>query len=225
MKYILITGITGALGSAAAAYFLKAGYGVIGIGRKSPEEIQHIESVSSDYFQVPVFDDKNCEDLFIKISQKKYTLEAAVLFNGGFDMDAIQNFSLNAFTQLLDQNYLSTVFITKHCIPYFLQQQHGCLIFTSAAATDQPKRFPHTFSYTATKTLVNHLALSLQADPSLEGIRIGIIKPGTIKTEVNIKAMPDADQSKWIDPQAICERIQQFISDSDNKFEEIFFER
>ncbi|WP_126969659.1 SDR family oxidoreductase [Gynurincola endophyticus] len=225
MKYILITGITGAVGSAAAAYFLKASYGVIGVGRKNPENIQHIESLCTDYFQVPVFDDKNCEDLFRKISQKKYPIKAAVFFNGGFDMNSIQNFDFDTFNKLLDQNYLSTVFITKYCIPYFIQQQSGCFIFTSAAATDQPKRFSHTFSYTATKTLINHLALTLRADSALEGIRIALIKPTTIKTEANINAMPDADQNSWIEPQVICERIQQFIDDNNNKFEEIFFDK
>lgn len=219
MQYLLITGITGAVGSEAAVYFSSLGYKIIGVGRKKHDELGSLLSFCDDYFQIPVYDEVNSKILLDQLIEKKYPIKAAIFFNGGFDMDSIKNFSLNSFNQLLQQNYLSTVMITKYILSYFHLQGSGSFIFTSAATTDQPERFSSNFSYTATKTLINHLASALAHSEAKNDIRVAVLKPTIINTEANQKAMPQMDTSKWISPISICEKINEFLVSDHLKYQ------
>jgi NAD(P)-dependent dehydrogenase (short-subunit alcohol dehydrogenase family) len=57
---------------------------------------------------------------------------------------------------------------------------------------------------------------SLAADVKGTGVRVNSILPSIIDTEVNRKAMPDADFSKWPKPKEIA-RVILFLCGDDAK--------
>ena len=60
--------------------------------------------------------------------------------------------------------------------------------------------------YTAAKTALASLLRSLQGE--VEGVRFLVVYPmGTLDTEANRKAMPEADFSRWIAPELVAEMV------------------
>lgn len=220
MEYILITGITGAIGSSVASYLSEAGYPIIGLGRKELD-IQPV--FCNEYYAIPEFNEINAQKFFEHLKHKNYFIKVTIFLNGGFSMDTVQDFKLENFNNLLQQNYLSTLSITKYILQYYQLQNQGKFIFTSAATTNHAELFPTAFSYTATKTLINHLAQTIHAGESKNNIEVAVLKPGIINTPINQKFMPNEDFSKWVQPATIAEKIKDFIETENKELVELLF--
>jgi NAD(P)-dependent dehydrogenase (short-subunit alcohol dehydrogenase family) len=61
--------------------------------------------------------------------------------------------------------------------------------------------------YAASKAAVHRLTESLAAELSQDDVTVNAILPSIIDTPRNRADMPDADYSKWVQPQAIAEVI------------------
>jgi NAD(P)-dependent dehydrogenase (short-subunit alcohol dehydrogenase family) len=62
-------------------------------------------------------------------------------------------------------------------------------------------------AYSASKSAVVRLTESLAAELREANIRVNCVLPGTIDTPQNRRAMPDADFSRWVAPEAIADVI------------------
>ena len=64
--------------------------------------------------------------------------------------------------------------------------------------------------YTAAKTALASLLRSLQGE--VEGVRFLVVYPmGTLDTEANRKAMPEADFSRWIAPELVAKVVVELV--------------
>ena len=54
---------------------------------------------------------------------------------------------------------------------------------------------------------------ALDAEYKGEGVRANAILPSVIDTPANRAAQPDADYSKWVDPEAIAKVVRFLVSD------------
>jgi NAD(P)-dependent dehydrogenase (short-subunit alcohol dehydrogenase family) len=68
------------------------------------------------------------------------------------------------------------------------------------------------FAYSLSKAMVFKLAEFINADGKGNNVDAMVIVPSTIDTEANRKAMPDADHTKWVTPEAIAKTIAFYLS-------------
>ena len=68
--------------------------------------------------------------------------------------------------------------------------------------------------YSASKTVVVRLTESMAAELKDAGINVNCVLPGMIDTPQNRQAIPAADYSKWVAPEALAEVILFLASDS-----------
>ncbi len=73
---------------------------------------------------------------------------------------------------------------------------------------------PGLAAYSASKAAVLRFTESLAAEVKASGIRVNAVLPGTIDTPQNRQAMPDADVSTFVKPEAIADVIAFFVSDA-----------
>ena len=64
------------------------------------------------------------------------------------------------------------------------------------------------------KTMVLRLAEFINAEGRDKNIRATVIVPGTIDTQANRRAMPDADFTRWVPPLRIAQAIAFCLSDA-----------
>jgi NAD(P)-dependent dehydrogenase (short-subunit alcohol dehydrogenase family) len=69
-------------------------------------------------------------------------------------------------------------------------------------------------AYTASKAAVIRLTESLALEVRDLGINVNCVLPGTIDTPQNRQAMPKADFSRWVAPEALADAILFLASDA-----------
>jgi NAD(P)-dependent dehydrogenase (short-subunit alcohol dehydrogenase family) len=69
-------------------------------------------------------------------------------------------------------------------------------------------------AYSASKSAVLRLTESLADELKASNINVNCIMPGTIDTPQNRAAMPNADFSKWVAPEAIADVLMFLASDA-----------
>jgi len=113
---------------------------------------------------------------------------------------------------MLDLNARS-VFIACHAfIPHMLRQGSGKIVnIASRAALSGDANHA---AYSASKAAVVRLTESMDAELKDAGLNVNCVLPGMIDTPPNRQAMPDADHSRWVEPEALTDVILFLASDA-----------
>ncbi len=210
-KVALVTGPAGNLGSAVVKAFLNAGASLILIDRKEdrlaemfPELVdqpEHLLISSIDLLDFSALQAgvKQAADQLGRIDILVHTV-------GGFRMgEPVHETDVKTWELMLDLNARTLLYTAKAVVPVMIQQQSGKIITVGAGPSLEGKA--KMGSYSAAKAAVLRLTESISAELKPQGINANCLLPGTINTPENKQAMPNADHSKWVDPESIAEVI------------------
>jgi NAD(P)-dependent dehydrogenase (short-subunit alcohol dehydrogenase family) len=115
---------------------------------------------------------------------------------------------------MLALNFRSGLILSRAVVPAMVRQKRGAIVnLASKAAVDHAAG---AAAYAASKAAALATMDSLAADLKGTGVRVNSILPSVIDTEVNRKAMPNADFAKWPKPQDIA-RVILFLCSDDAK--------
>jgi NAD(P)-dependent dehydrogenase (short-subunit alcohol dehydrogenase family) len=93
-----------------------------------------------------------------------------------------------------------------------LAQGRGKIVSTAASVGLKAKA--KMGAYSVSKTAVIRLTESMAAELKGQGINVNCIMPGTIDTPRNRQEMPDADFSRWVQPESLADVILFLASDA-----------
>jgi NAD(P)-dependent dehydrogenase (short-subunit alcohol dehydrogenase family) len=113
---------------------------------------------------------------------------------------------------LFGVNLRTTLLCCRAVIPQMLRQGHGKIV--NVASRDGLAGSAGYSAYSASKSSVLRLTESMAAELKSSNINVNCIMPATIDTPQNRKAIPNADFSKWVEPEAIADVILFLISDA-----------
>lgn len=217
-KIIMITGATGNLGGAVAISYLKSGGHLIlpdrGIGRMPllfPEIVADDNHYIAEGLNIASPEDveilvKNTLNRFGKIDILVHTVGGYIAGNLPHDTE------LSTWDNMHALNARTTFIINRAVVKPMLQKNEGRIInigsFASITAGSKD------IAYSSSKSDVARITESMSKAYKNSGIRVNAILPGTIDTPENREAMPNADFSKWVKPQAIAEIILFLTSPS-----------
>jgi NAD(P)-dependent dehydrogenase (short-subunit alcohol dehydrogenase family) len=118
------------------------------------------------------------------------------------------------FEQMMALNLRSGLVLSRAVVPVMLKKKRGAIVnVASKAAIDHAAG---AAAYAASKAAALAMMDSLAEDLKGTGVRVNSILPSIIDTEVNRKAMPNADFEKWPKPQDIA-RVILFLCSDDAK--------
>ena len=69
-------------------------------------------------------------------------------------------------------------------------------------------------AYAVSKAAVRHLSEILAEEVKGYNIRIYCLMPGTMDTEANRRAMPDADPSQWVKTEQVARVVHGLLADA-----------
>jgi NAD(P)-dependent dehydrogenase (short-subunit alcohol dehydrogenase family) len=124
----------------------------------------------------------------------------------------VQETDLADWDFLFGVNLRTTLLCCRAVIPQMLRQGHGKIV--NVASRDGLLGGAGYSAYSASKSAVLRLTESMAAELKNSNINVNCIMPGTIDTPQNRKAIPNADFSKWVEPEAIASVILFLISDA-----------
>ncbi|MFT3925715.1 MAG: SDR family NAD(P)-dependent oxidoreductase [Myxococcales bacterium] len=114
--------------------------------------------------------------------------------------------------RMLEINYLSAVTIVRAVLPGMLSAGGGTIVLFGSA--DALKGRAGSSAYAASKGALLRFSESLAEEVGSGGIRVRVILPTTIDTEINRKAMPNARFSDWVTPEQIARSVSFLIDDA-----------
>ncbi len=112
----------------------------------------------------------------------------------------VRDMSLDSWNRILDVNLRGVVHGIQAAYPRMVQQGSGHILNTACVAGLVP--FPMTAAYCATKHAVVGLSAALRAEAADLGVKVGVVCPGTVDTD-----MFDAIEYIKVDKQAILSGI------------------
>ena len=209
---VLVTGASGALGSAVASAFDEAGATVCGADVVAPgEDDALVDPATVEFHETDATDEASVRDTVEAVVSEHGRLDAvcnvAGTWRGG---EPIHETDVDQFDVLFDVNLKSMFVTSKHAIPH-LRETGGAVVSVSARSSleggegDGP--------YRASKAGVRLLTETI-AEENLGTVRANAIMPSVIDTPMNREMMPDADHDEWVDPADIAEVVLFLCSDA-----------
>jgi NAD(P)-dependent dehydrogenase (short-subunit alcohol dehydrogenase family) len=210
-KIVLITGANGGLGAHVTRAFLDAGAIVIGSSLK----IRQSAFSSPNFTAIPaeISRGEGAAALLEQITARFGRLEVLVHTVGGFaGGQSIPETDEATFQKMLDLNLHSVFHILRAAIPPLRQTGGGRIIAIGSRAALEPGA--GVAAYSASKAAMVSLIRTAALENKDAGVTANVILPGTIDTPANRKAMPDADVSKWVQPENIAKLITWLAGDA-----------
>lgn len=217
-KTVLITGAAGNLGRATARAFLETGANLVlvdsDIGRLegafggAAESARILIAPSTD-----VTDEESAGKAVSAALERFGRIDVLVNIAGGYRAGTpLHQTPLSDWEFMLSLNARSVFVVCRRVIPAMLRAGGGRIVNIGSRAAEGGDA-GHS-AYSASKTAVVRLTESMAAELKDSGINVNCVMPGIIDTPPNRAAMPDADFSRWVRPEAIAEVILFLASDS-----------
>ena len=176
MKYILVTGAYGGMGSATVKMLSERGFCVFALDKRAGGAKKNI---------IPIEADITSEESIAAATEvvRKYTDElfAIVHFAGIYMLDSLAEIDSTAFERIFRINLFGAFLINKAFLP-FLQRGSRIIMTTSELAPLDP--LPFTGIYAVSKSALDKYAYSLRMELQLLGISVSVIRAGAVKTNM-----------------------------------------
>lgn len=217
-QVVVITGASGNLGVATARAFLAANANLVLVDR-SAEKLTALYADIADSSQhfLAAGVDMTSEAAVTAMAQAAVTRlgRINVLVNtvGGYKAGTpLHEAPLSDWDFLLNLNVRTTLLACRAVLPTMLAQGRGKIINIASRAALAGEA--NAAAYSVSKTAVVRLTESLAAEVKAHDINVNCLMPGMIDTPPNRSAMPEADFSQWVTPEALADVILFLASDA-----------
>ncbi len=205
-KVAIITGGTGGLGKAVLSVFLGEGASVMSTYRKE-SDLDECMGLTDKYKARAAFgsaDVTNSEHVSRVVAETIEIfsrIDFLVNIVGGFTQAPITDTDEEAWDRMMSLNLKSAFLCSKAVLPHMIENGRGRII--NIASRPALKGSRNVAAYGASKAGVVNLTQSMADELREHNINVNAIVPGTIDTPANRKSMPEADHSKWVNPEDI----------------------
>jgi NAD(P)-dependent dehydrogenase (short-subunit alcohol dehydrogenase family) len=203
---VLVAGGTGFLGTAVVRELLRSGYDVAATWVVDKER-ERLAAEPVELIQADLFDPAAAEAAVAAVSD----LEAVANLVGGFaDGPRVHETDPAQFDRLIKLNLTPAFLLARAAMPRLMERGGGAFVSVSARTALRP--YPGGGAYSVAKAAVLALVTALDVEYRREGVRCNAILPSVIDTPANRAAQPDADHSKWVQPEEIAKVIRFLVS-------------
>jgi NAD(P)-dependent dehydrogenase (short-subunit alcohol dehydrogenase family) len=206
-RHTLVTGGSGALGSAVVHAFLAAGDRVI-VSWIVARERDGLEQAEGEALrsgrlvlvEADVTGDEGAAQVLAAAGDVGVLVNAVGGFAGG---TPVHQTDLEIWDRMYRMNVRTAVALSRAVVPGMLARRAGTILnVASRAAFDRPAGLA---AYAASKAALVVLTETLQKEVSSAGVRVNAVVPTTIDTPANRAAMQGADSSQWTPPARIAD--------------------
>lgn len=210
-KVAVVAGGTGGLGKAVTLAFLNAGARVA-VTYVKEEELAALQAAAGERdaslaaYRLDVTDDTAVREAIQDIAATHGRIDVLVntvgAYAGGLKLWETDP---RVFEQMLALNLRSGYLLARNIVPLMLKQKSGAIVNIAARAA-----FDHAAgasAYGASKAAAVAMMDCLAEDLKGSGVRANSVLPSIIDTPANRRAMPNADFTKWPQPEEIARVI------------------
>lgn len=199
MPTVLITGASRGIGRTTALRLAAAGWDVLAGVRKEQDGV----TLAAEHERItPVVLDITNADHIARVAAEVTQLDALVN-NAGFALlGPIEGVPLDALREQLEVNFFGHIAVTQALLPQ-LRASRGRIVFTSSLSGRIAT--PLTGAYNASKFALEGAADAIRMELKPWGIRVALVEPAQIATDIWGNAEADFDAAIAAMPQAAQE--------------------
>lgn len=203
---VLITGAAGHLGRALTEHFLAQGAQLVLLDRQAPTGVSASLALDRVLFcAVDLLDRDQVRQAVAQGEARFGKLDVVCHLAGGFAMgEAVHETSDRTWDHLMDLNARTLLHVAAAVVP-LLERTGGSFVTVGAGAAMHGSAGKG--AYCASKSALLRLTESMSDELKHRGVRVNCVLPSIIDTPDNRRAMPDADWTAWVAPQALAEVI------------------
>lgn len=216
---VLVTGGAGNLGQSVTRAILERGARVA-VPFYKTDQPSALDSLRADFgerlhhFALDLTTERGAEQAVQQVEEWGGRLDGVAHVMGGYSGGArLADTPMAVWDRMMDLNLRSSWLVSRAALPRMVQGGGGAMVFVSSRAA-RAGRAGHS-AYAIAKSAVITLAEAIAEEYAEEGIRANVVLPGTVDTEANRRAMPDADHSRWTQPEEIA-RVVAFLVSGDS---------
>jgi len=205
-KWVWITGASSGLGEALAYAFADAGANLVLSSRKEAE-LQRVKdncNASVDIL-IQVLDVAKHNEIPAvakTVLQQTGQIDIVVHSAGISQRSLVKDTNLDIDKRIMNINFFGTVALTKALLPHMLERRSGQIVAISSMVGKLGS--PMRSAYAASKHALHGFFDSLRAETVNDDLKVTIICPGYIRTQVSVNAITadGTPQNKMDDKQA-----------------------
>jgi NAD(P)-dependent dehydrogenase (short-subunit alcohol dehydrogenase family) len=217
-RVVLITGAAGNLGGTLAYRFDRAG-AKLALTDRRPDRLEHVfgdVGRADDHLllgSIDLTDIENVKTAVNRVMERYGQIDVLVNTAGGYRAGSpVHETPIDDWDFMMNLN-ARTAFISAQAVaPHMIKVGSGVIINIGSRAG--LKGTANAAAYSAAKSALLRLTESLSEELKHKGINVNSILPGLIDTPQNREAMPDADYTQWVKPEAIADVILFLASEA-----------
>jgi len=220
-KVVVITGATKGLGAALARKFGENG-AKLALCARDKNALQSISKELSDVgvevFSLPI-DIKvpDHAENFASEIQQRFGQVDAIINNASIlgQRVPVSDYQYSTWKDVIDVNINGTFLVTKSFLPAMMKQRSGSIVNLSSGVGAVGK--PRWGAYCVSKFGVEGFSYMLAEEMREYNVRVNIVNPGGLATEMRRAAYPEEDQSTLKKPEEIVDVFLYLVSDKSSE--------
>jgi NADP-dependent 3-hydroxy acid dehydrogenase YdfG len=183
-KVAVVTGASSGIGEATAIALAEEGARVVGTARRSDRLEQLSQRIGENFLAVTadVRDEGDCERIVKNTVDKWGRLDILVNNAGVMLLGPVPGADTEDWRRMIDTNINGLIYCTHKALPVMLAQNSGHIVNMSSVAGRTAG--PVSGVYNLTKWGVNGFSESLRQQVYDKNIRVTLIEPGAVRTEL-----------------------------------------
>ena len=215
-RQVIVTGGTGALGSAVVGGLIEAG-ATCYVPWRHEAEVERFAYRRHDQVQLLGSIDLTDKSAVDRLFGEVPALWASIHVAGGFAMSPLAKTQKADLMHLLDMNLVSCFLCCSHSVNAIGGSgQGGRIVNVAARHALEWRGGAGLVAYTASKAAVAALTVALSEEVAKDGILVNAVAPSIMDTPANRAAMPKADYEAWPKVEEVAATIL-FLASPENK--------
>ncbi len=215
-RHVIVTGGTGALGTAVVGALLKVG-AFCHVPYVSEPEAQNFAHRADKRAQLVAAATLSDEAVVAKLFDVAPNLWASIHLVGGYAWSPVSETDKATLMQQIDMNFVTCFLCCRAAVRAMARGKAGGRIVNVASRPALEWRSgANSAAYTATKAAVAALTVALAEEVAKDGILVNAVAPSIMDTPANRKTMPKADFATWPKVEEVAQTIL-FLASPDNK--------
>ena len=203
---VMITGAAGNLGQAVSAAFAAAGanLALLDLNEDALQEVATAGAGDVMRQRVDLADIASIAAAVDAAIARFGRIDALCNLAGGFHMgETVHTIPADKWNFMMELNAGSVLRMSQAVVPHMLKASAGKVVNIGAFSALSGKA--EMGAYVASKSAVIRLTESMAAELRGRSINVNCVLPSIIDTPQNRAAMPKADPSRWVAPEALAD--------------------
>jgi 3-oxoacyl-[acyl-carrier protein] reductase len=218
-KVVLVTGASRGIGKAIAITLAGEGAGLVLAARSKEDLAGTAEAVKEAGGETLVVatdltDERSIINLVRAVSEQKGRLDILVNNAGVTLAGHLEKTATADFDRVMAVNVRGPFIVCRESIPLLKKAGGGYIVNISSVVG--VKGYPNQSIYTASKHALRGMSMSLAEELKPEGIRVHVICPGGVNTDMVGSVRPDIKKEDLIAPEEIAELVSYLVTHKGN---------